>query len=94
MTRLETRQHRHLRPAFDLEHADRVGLAQHLVDLGIGRRHAEIVQEGDDHWLVDLGSTNGIETAEGKVQRLKLEDGTRFVLGSTEIVVSRELSAT
>ncbi len=65
-----------------------------IPDANISRRHAELVKEGDEHWLVDLGSTNGIETSDGKVQRLKLDDGTRFVLGSTEIVVSRERTAT
>src|SRR6185312_5429703 len=35
-------QHRHLCPAFDLEYTDRVGLAQHLVDLGIFGKYAEI----------------------------------------------------
>ena len=29
--RLQPRQHAHLRPAFDLEHADGVGLADHVV---------------------------------------------------------------
>ena len=29
---LQARQHRHLRPALHLEHAHRIGLAQHLVD--------------------------------------------------------------
>ena len=38
---LQPRQHRHLRPAFDLEHADRIGLAQHVVDGGIVRLHAD-----------------------------------------------------
>ena len=33
--RLEPRQHRHLRPAFDLEHADRVGALDHRIDLGL-----------------------------------------------------------
>ena len=32
LVRLEARQHRHLRPALDLEHADGIGLAQHVVD--------------------------------------------------------------
>ena len=31
--RLEARQHVHLRPALDLEHAQRIALAQHVVDL-------------------------------------------------------------
>ena len=33
--RLQARQHRHLRPALDLEHADRVGARQHLVDRSV-----------------------------------------------------------
>src|SRR3546814_17907182 len=36
---LEPRQHGHLRPAFHLEHADRIGLAEHVVDGGIVLRH-------------------------------------------------------
>ena len=31
-SRLEARQHRHLRPALDLEHAHGIGTRQHLVD--------------------------------------------------------------
>ena len=34
-SRLQTRQHRHLRPALDLEDPDRVGVANHVVDGGI-----------------------------------------------------------
>ena len=32
--RLQPRQHVHLRPALDLEHAERIPAAQHVVDLG------------------------------------------------------------
>ena len=39
--RLQPRQHRHLRPALDLEHADRIGLAQHVEHGGIDRIHAD-----------------------------------------------------
>ena len=35
----ETRQHRHLRTRLDLEHARRVGVADHVVHGGILRRH-------------------------------------------------------
>ena len=38
LTRPEARQHRHLRPALDLEDAERVGPADHVIDLGILRR--------------------------------------------------------
>ena len=36
---LEPRQHVHLRPALDLEDADRIRPAQHVVDLGVVLRH-------------------------------------------------------
>ena len=36
---LQPRQHVHLRPALDLEHADRIRLAQHVVNGGIVGRH-------------------------------------------------------
>ncbi len=40
---------------------------------------------------VDLDSTNGVEVQGKRVKRLKLEDGSRFTIGSTEIAFSREL---
>jgi hypothetical protein len=62
-----------------------------LDDPNVSRRHAELRQEGATYWLVDLDSTNGVEERGKRVKRLKLEDGTRFTLGSTEIAFSREL---
>jgi hypothetical protein len=59
-------------------------------DANVSRRHAEIRQEGSVYTLVDLDSTNGIEVAGRRLKRLVLEDGTRFTLGSTEIVFARE----
>ena len=38
--RLEARQHVHLRPAFDLEDADGIGPAEHVVDRRVLARHA------------------------------------------------------
>jgi pSer/pThr/pTyr-binding forkhead associated (FHA) protein len=61
-----------------------------VVDPNVSRRHAELRQEGATYWLVDLDSTNGIEVGGKRVKRLKLEDGTRFTLGSTEIAFSQE----
>jgi pSer/pThr/pTyr-binding forkhead associated (FHA) protein len=61
-----------------------------LSDTNASRRHAEIRHEGAKYWLVDLDSTNGIEVHGKRVQRLELEDGTRFTIGSTELVFSRE----
>jgi hypothetical protein len=62
-----------------------------VADPNVSRRHAEVRQEGATYWLVDLDSTNGVEVRGKRVKRLKLEDGTRFTIGSTEIVFSREL---
>jgi hypothetical protein len=60
-------------------------------DPNVSRRHAELQQEGATWWVVDLDSTNGIEVNGRRVKRLKLEDGTSFTIGSTEITFSREL---
>ena len=62
-----------------------------VVDPNVSRRHAELRQEGATYWLIDLDSTNGVEVRGKRVKRLKLEDGTRFTIGSTEISFSREL---
>jgi hypothetical protein len=59
-------------------------------DPNVSRRHAEVRQEGESYVLIDLDSTNGIESGGRRLKRLKLEDGTRFTIGSTEIVFSRE----
>ena len=60
-------------------------------DPNVSRRHAEVRQEGATYWLVDLDSTNGVEVKGKRVKRMKLEDGTRFTIGSTEISFGREL---
>jgi hypothetical protein len=60
-------------------------------DPNVSRRHAEVQQEGATWWLVDLDSTNGVEVGGKRVKRVKLEDGARFTVGSTEITFTREL---
>jgi hypothetical protein len=62
-----------------------------IADPNISRRHAELRQEGATYWLIDLDSTNGVEVRGKRVKRLKLEDGTRFTIGSTEVTFSRDL---
>ena len=61
-----------------------------IEDPNVSRRHAEIVQEGSAYWLVDLGSTNGTEVNGRRVQRARLEDGTRFIIGETTVTFSTE----
>jgi len=61
-----------------------------IEDPNISRRHAEIVQEGSAYWLVDLGSTNGTEVEGRRVQRARLDDGSRFTVGETTVTFSTE----
>ena len=61
-----------------------------IEDPNISRRHAEIVQEGSAYWLVDLGSTNGTEVDGRRVQRARLDEGSRFTLGETTVTFSTE----
>jgi hypothetical protein len=60
-------------------------------DPNVSRRHAELRQEGATYWLVDLDSTNGIELGGKRQKRVKLENGTRVKLGSTELTFRREV---
>ena len=60
-------------------------------DPNVSRRHAELQQEGATWWVVDLDSTNGVEVRGRRVKRLKLEDGTKFTIGSTELTFSLEV---
>ena len=60
-----------------------------VADLNVSRRHAEVRLEGDGHWLVDLGSTNGTLVNGKQVKRVKLESGDRIEVGSTELVFER-----
>jgi Protein of unknown function (DUF3662)/FHA domain len=61
-----------------------------LSDANVSRRHAELRQEGASYWIVDLGSTNGLEVNGKRVKRAKLRDGDTIILGSTELTFERE----
>ena len=60
-----------------------------LADTNVSRRHAELRQEGVSYWIVDLGSTNGIEVNGKRVKRAKLADGDTVTLGSTDVTFSQ-----
>jgi hypothetical protein len=62
-----------------------------VADVNVSRRHAELRQEGAGYWIVDLGSTNGLELNGKRVDRARLRDGDRIVLGSTEVVFGLSL---
>jgi len=63
-----------------------------ISDPNVSRRHAEVRREGTTYTVVDLDSTNGIEVDGKRVKEVVLEEGTRFTVGSTEVVFSRELA--
>jgi hypothetical protein len=64
-----------------------------IADPNVSRRHAEVRQEETSYWIVDLGSTNGMEVNGRRLRQSKLEDGDRIVLGSTEVVFERGFPA-
>jgi hypothetical protein len=57
-----------------------------LEDPNVSRRHAEIRAENGAWWIVDLGSTNGIEVNGKKVDRVQLNNQDRLTLGRSELV--------
>ena len=63
-----------------------------IADPNVSRRHAEVRRDGEAYVLVDLDSTNGVEVGGKRVKRLELSDGSRFTIGSTEVVFSEELA--
>ncbi|HEY4185377.1 MAG TPA: GGDEF domain-containing protein [Polyangia bacterium] len=65
----------------------RGGKAQiRLIDDGISREHAEIVIDGGEVILHDLGSTNGTFCNGVKVDTRTLADGDKILVGSTTIL--------
>ena len=58
-------------------------------DANVSRRHAEIRAEDGAYWLVDLGSTNGVELNGKRVERERLEHGDSIVVGKTQLTFER-----
>jgi FhaA, N-terminal domain/FHA domain len=56
-----------------------------LDDANVSRRHAEIRRENGNWFIVDLGSTNGVEVNGKRVSRTQLEHDDRILLGRTEV---------
>ncbi len=59
-------------------------------DPNVSRRHAEVVEEAGSYWVVDLGSTNGVEVGGRRVQRAQLSSGSTFTVGGTTITFTTE----
>ena len=60
-----------------------------MADPNVSRRHAEIRREDGAYWIVDLGSTNGVEVNGKRVERARLEHDDLVVLGTTELRFER-----
>jgi len=58
-----------------------------VADPNVSRLHAEVRHVGTDYYLVDMGSTNGIEVNGKTVRRHPLADGDVVVMGTTELRV-------
>ena len=55
-------------------------------DSNVSRQHAEILQEAGGYWVVDLGSTNGTQVNDKRIDRVRLLPGDRVVFGASEFV--------
>lgn len=54
-------------------------------DPNVSRRHAEVRREDGGYWIVDLGSTNGVEVDGRRVDRARLTGAERIVIGRTDL---------
>jgi pSer/pThr/pTyr-binding forkhead associated (FHA) protein len=54
-------------------------------DPGISRQHALIEHAGGAYYLVDMGSTNGVEHEGERISKKEIAHGDRFRLGDHEI---------
>src|SRR5438309_3567887 len=55
-----------------------------IADPRVSRDHAQIMQEGPDFFLVDLGSKHGTFVNGERIQRQKLERGDRLEFGARD----------
>jgi hypothetical protein len=83
------RQHEITRPSVVIGRSREADLR--VADVNVSRRHAELRQEGTSYWIVDLGSTNGVEVNGKRTDRARVRDGDRITIGSSEIVFGRSL---
>ncbi|MDC0667492.1 FHA domain-containing protein [Nannocystis radixulma] len=56
-----------------------------IKDANISRRHASVVRRGNDYFIKDLGSTNGIEFEGQRVDNHKVIDGSVYFLCDHEL---------
>lgn len=59
----------------------------HVDDTQVSRHHADLVRQGSDWSIVDVGSTNGVRVNGTRVRRATLRPGDRIKLGNAELVL-------
>jgi two-component system cell cycle response regulator len=76
---------------FRLEQGEHVigrglGVAVRLIDDGISRKHARVVQVGEKLYIEDLQSSNGTFVNGDPIKTAELHDGDKIRLGSTTVL--------
>lgn len=61
-----------------------------LADENVSRRHAEVRREGENWYVVDLGSTNGVVVNGRRVDSTRLTPGDEIAIGTTTLVFELE----
>jgi hypothetical protein len=56
-------------------------------DMQVSRHHADLIRDGSDWTIVDVGSTNGVRVNGASVRRMTLRPGDRISLGDTELIL-------
>lgn len=59
-----------------------------IKDANISRRHCSIVRRGEDYFIKDLGSTNGVEYEGERVDDHKVTEGSTYFLCDHELKFS------
>lgn len=62
------------------------GVAVRLLDDGISRKHARVVQLGEKVYIEDLQSSNGTYVNNDQIKTAELKDGDKIRLGSTTVL--------
>ena len=62
-----------------------IGRGQKLCDLvirdtNISRQHARVVLHNGQYWMIDNGSTNGVEFRGAKIQQKRIDEGDVFTI--------------
>ncbi|MEZ4296963.1 MAG: GGDEF domain-containing protein [Polyangiaceae bacterium] len=62
------------------------GVQVRLIDDGISRKHARVVQIGEKVYIEDLGSSNGTYLNGDPIKTAELNDGDKIRIGSTTVL--------